>query len=45
MFALAKGLDGLLLELADNYRYYIDSMPWFKQQWVLLTGKRPWIDY
>lgn len=44
-FAPADGLDGLLLELADNYLHYIDSTPWYKQQWDLLTGKRPWMDY
>jgi hypothetical protein len=44
-FASADGLDGLLLELADNYRHYIDSTPWFKQQLDLLTGKRSWMDY
>jgi hypothetical protein len=43
-FAPAEGLDGLLLELADNYRHYIDSTAWYKQQWDLLTGKRPWLD-
>ena len=44
-FAPADGLDGLLLELADDFRHYIDSTPWYKRQWDLLTGKRPWLDY
>lgn len=44
-FAPSEGMDGLLLELADNYWHYIDSTPWYKRQWHLLTGKRPWINY
>jgi hypothetical protein len=44
-FAPAEGMDGLLLELADNYRHYIDSTAWYRRQWDLLTGKRSWMDY
>ena len=43
-FVPAEGLDGLLLELADNYRQYKDTTAWYKRQWDWLTGKRPWMD-
>lgn len=42
-FTPSQCVEGLLLELADNYRHYIDTTPWWKLQWVLLRGKRPWL--
>jgi hypothetical protein len=42
-FAPSEGLDGLLLELADDFRHYIEATPWWKLQWHLWTRKRPWL--
>ena len=44
VFAPVEGLEGLLLELADDYRSYIESTPWWKLQWHIWTRKEaPWI--
>ncbi len=43
-FAPADGLNGLLEELADRFRQYIETTPWWKLQWHLLIGKRPWLN-
>ena len=42
-FAPSEGLDGLLQELADDFRHYIETTPWWKLQWHLWTRKRPWL--
>lgn len=39
-----EGLEGLLLELADNSRRYRQTTPWWKLQWHLWTQKQaPWV--
>lgn len=44
-FAPVDGLSGLLLELADKFRHYIETAPWWKLQWHLITRKTtPWLD-
>lgn len=44
-YAPTEGLEGLLLELADRFRDYMDTTPWWKLQWHLLTRKEaPWLD-
>ena len=42
-FAPSEGFDGLLLELADDYRHYIDTTPWWRLQWHMLIRKRGWL--
>jgi len=38
-------LEGLLLELSDNFKSYIETTPWWWFQWHLLTRKRsPWLE-
>ena len=44
-FAPREGLEGVLLELADRYRDYIEHTPWWTLQWHLLIRKEaPWLD-
>lgn len=42
-FAPSEGMEGLLAELADDYRHYKGTTAWYKRQWDLLRGKRPWL--
>ena len=42
-FTPTEGLEGLLLELADSFRQYIESTPWWKLQWHVWTKKAPWL--
>ena len=43
-FTPTEGLEGVLLALADAYRTYIETTPWWKQQWHFLTkGDAPWV--
>lgn len=43
VFAPEDGLEGLLAELADNFRHYIDTTHPLKLWWHLLIRKRPWL--
>lgn len=40
-FAPTEGLEGLLKELADNFKHYIETTPWWKVRWHLRTKKTP----
>lgn len=42
-FTPTEGLAGLLLELADNFRHYVETTPWWKLQWHVWTKKAPWL--
>lgn len=42
-FAPTEGLEGLLLELADDFRHYIETTPWWKQQWHIWKKKVTWL--
>ncbi len=42
-FTPTEGLAGLLLELADNFRHYVETTPWWKLQWHVWTKKVPWL--
>jgi len=42
-FTPTEGLEGLLLELADNFRRYVETTPWWKLQWHVWTKKVPWL--
>jgi len=39
-----EGFYGVLLELADRFRDYRQTMPWWRQLWHMGTKKIPWID-
>lgn len=43
-FTPTEGMEGLLRELADDFRDYIEHTPWWKQCWHRLAGKAPWLD-
>ncbi|TCO73761.1 hypothetical protein [Chromatocurvus halotolerans] len=44
-FSPSEALDGLLLELADNFRDYIETTPWWKLHWHIWTKKdAPWLE-
>ena len=43
-FAPEVGLEGLLEELADNFRHYMETTPWWKLWWHVWTKKTPWLD-
>lgn len=44
-FRPTEGLEGLLRELADDFRDYIEHTPWWKLQWHLLTRREaPWLE-
>jgi hypothetical protein len=43
-FTPREGLEGLLLELADNYQHYIETTPWWKLYWHAWTNKSPWLE-
>ncbi len=42
-FTPTEGLEGLLLELADNFQHYIETTPWWKLYWHLWKNKTPWL--
>lgn len=42
-FAPVEGLEGLLEELADNFRHYVETTPWWKVWWHVWTKKAPWL--
>ena len=43
-FAPVEGLEGLLLELANDFRHYIETTPWWKLQWHMWTRRAAWIE-
>lgn len=42
-FTPTEGLEGLLLELADNFRHYVETTPWWKVWWHAKTDRQPWL--
>jgi len=42
-FAPTEGLEGLLLELADNFRHYVQTTPWWKVWWDAKRDRQPWL--
>ena len=42
-FAPTEGLEGLLEELADNFRHYIETTPWWKVWWHAKMDRQPWL--
>lgn len=42
-FSPAEGLEGLLLELADNFSYYVKTTPWWKVWWHARLDRQPWL--
>ena len=42
--APVEGVYGVLLELADDFRDYVQTTPWWKQLWHLSTKQTPWLD-
>ncbi len=42
-FTPTEGLEGLLLELAENYRHYVETTPWWKVWWHAKTDRQPWL--
>lgn len=43
-FSPTEGLEGLLIEPADDFRDYIEHTPWLKLQWHPLTRREaPWL--
>lgn len=42
-FAPTEGLEGLLLELADNFRHYVETTPWWKVWWHAKMDRQPWV--
>lgn len=43
-FAPVEGLEGLLLELANDFRHYIETTPWWKLQWHMWTRRAAWLE-
>jgi len=43
-FAPTEGLEGLLLELSDKYRRYMETTPWWKVRWHLWKDRMPWLE-
>ncbi|MBK5969653.1 hypothetical protein [Thiorhodovibrio litoralis] len=43
-FAPTEALEGLLLELADRFRQYNQTTPWWKQWWHAKAGCQPWLE-
>ena len=43
-FAPAEGLEGLLLELADDFRHYLETTPWWRLQWHMWTRRAAWLE-
>lgn len=43
VFAPVEGLEGLLEELADNFRHYIETTPWWKVWWHAKMNRQPWL--
>ena len=42
-FAPTEGLQGLLEELADNFRHYVETTPWWKAWWDATRDRQPWL--
>ena len=42
-FTPTEGLAGLLLELADNFRHYVETTPWWKVWWHAKMDRQPWV--
>lgn len=42
-FTPTEGLEGLLLELADNFRHYVETTPWWKVWWHAKMDRQPWV--
>lgn len=42
-FAPTEGLEGLLLELADNFRHYVQTTHWWKVWWDAKRDRQPWL--
>ncbi|MCG5496585.1 hypothetical protein [Ectothiorhodospira variabilis] len=43
-FAPTRGVEGLLRDLADAFRDYIETTPWWKVRWHLWTNRSPWLE-
>jgi len=42
-FTPTEGLEGLLLEFADDFRRYIDTTPWWKVWLDAKRDRQPWL--
>ena len=42
-FSPTEGLEGLLLELADNFSQYVKTTPWWKVWWHARVDRQPWL--
>lgn len=42
-FSPIEGLEGVLLELADNFSHYIETTPWWKAWWHAKIDHQPWL--
>lgn len=43
-FAPTEGMEGLLEELADNFRHYVETTPWWKVWWHARVDRQPWLE-
>ncbi len=43
-FAPTEGLEGLLLELSDKFKHYMENTPWWKVRWHMWKDRTPWLE-